>query len=207
MKIIAKGAEAVLYRDKWHEEDALVKERIKKSYRIKELDEKLRKERTKRETKLLSDSRRAGVPTPKIFKEDLKGMKIVMEFLEGQKLKDLIPKLSKKEREKISEKIGTLIGKLHSKGMIHGDLTTSNMIFQNGEIYFIDFGLGFYSTSVEDRAVDLFLLRRALESTHFQYINELWNSVLKGYEKEFPKPREVLKRFEGIYKRGRYVKK
>ena len=83
MKIIKRGAEAILYL----ENDQLVKERIKKSYRLPEIDIKLRKLRTRKENKLLSEARRIGVETPKIFSIDEQGFKINMEFIESKVLK------------------------------------------------------------------------------------------------------------------------
>ena len=200
-EIVGRGAEAILYRDG----DKLVKERIKKGYRIKELDEKLRKRRTKREAKILSKARRAGVPTPIVI--NVEDYKIVMEFIEGKRLKELLNSLTSEERKEIAREIGILIGRLHTAGIIHGDLTTSNMILRRGEIYFIDFGLAFHSTSVEDRAVDLHLLHQAYQSTHFDYLEELWESTIEGYRKTFEDWESVLKRLEQIRKRGRYAKR
>jgi len=66
--------------------------------------------------------------------------------------------------------IGTSVGGLHASGVVHGDLTTSNLILRekNGEmdVVLIDFGLGSVSTSDEDMAVDLYVLERAFASTH-----------------------------------------
>lgn len=200
-EIVGRGAEAILYRDG----DKLVKERIKKGYRIKELDEKLRKRRTKREAKILSKARRVGVPTPLVI--SVEDYKIVMEFIEGKRLKELLNSLTSEERKEIAREIGILIGRLHTAGIIHGDLTTSNMILRKGEIYFIDFGLAFHSTSVEDRAVDLHLLHQAYQSTHFDYLEELWESTIEGYRETFEDWESVLRRLEQIRKRGRYAKR
>ena len=200
-EIVGRGAEAILYRDG----DKLVKERIKKGYRIKELDEKLRKRRTKREAKILSKARRVGVPTPLVI--NVEDYKIVMEFIEGKRLKELLNSLTSEERKEIAREIGILIGRLHTAGIIHGDLTTSNMILRGGEIYFIDFGLAFHSTSVEDRAVDLHLLHQAYQSTHFDYLEELWESTIEGYRETFKDWESVLRRLEQIRKRGRYAKR
>ncbi len=200
MDVIGRGAEAILYR----EGEALVKERIVKGYRVKELDEKLRKRRTRLEAKILSRAKRAGVPTPSVIKTE--DYKIVMEFIEGKRLKELLQILTAEEMEKTAEEIGRLIGKLHSAGIIHGDLTTSNMILRE-KIYFIDFGLAFHSTSVEDRAVDLHLLHQAYQSTHFNFLKRLWEHTVEGYKETFKDWEDVLKRLEQIRKRGRYAKR
>lgn len=200
MDIIKRGAEAVLYLENNH----LVKERVKKGYRIKELDNEIRKCRTKEESKLLSESRRYGVETPKIFSVDEKGFKIIMEFVDGERLKELINKDPEKGI-KLAEDIGKDVGTLHSHGIVHGDLTTSNMILKNNKIYFIDFGLGEFSQRIENFGVDLAVLKQAFKSTHFKYLNALWNNFIKGYKQTNPKWEKVLKTLENIEKRGRYV--
>jgi Kae1-associated kinase Bud32 len=198
MKIIKRGAEAILYL----EEDKLVKERVKKGYRISEIDDEIRKTRTKEESKLLSEARRCNVDTPKVFGVD--GFKIIMEFIDGKRLKELINNNPKKGIE-LAEEIGKHVGLLHSHGIIHGDLTTSNMILKNNKLYFIDFGLGEFSKRTEKFGVDLSVLKEAFKSTHFKYLNDLWNKFIKGYKETNPVWEEVLKALEDIEKRGRYV--
>lgn len=196
MQIIAQGAEAVLYRDK----NNVIKERIKKNYRIKEIDEKLRKFRTKREAKVIS---RLGGIAPEIIKSDDKNMKIEMEFIDGSLLREY---LNEKNHKKICGKIGEEVAAVHDKNIIHGDLTTSNMILKGEKIYFIDFGLSFFSHKIEDKAVDLHLLKQALESKHYKFWDRAFNSVLDGYKKS-EKAGEVIKRLEQVEKRGRYKQK
>jgi len=200
MDLVGRGAEAILYMS----EGNLVKERIEKGYRIKEIDERLRKRRTKRESRVLSKARRAGVPTPSVFRTEK--YKIIMEFVDGKRLKEMISEVSEKERRELAGEIGSLVGKLHAAGMIHGDLTTSNMIYRN-KIHFIDFGLATHSNSVEKRAVDLHLLHQAYQSTHYSFLEELWSNTIEGYKKEFEDWESVLKRLEKIRKRGRYSKR
>lgn len=200
-EIIGRGAEAILSKDKWDSLDCVVKERVKKGYRVEELDSKLRKERTKEETKLLSEARRVGVPTPQVYERSENVMKI--EFLEGERLRDLLPDLSPERRDEVGRKVGKLIAKLHDRGIIHGDLTTSNMIMED-KIYFIDFGLGYFSESMEDKAVDLYLLLEVLRSTHSELHEEIWREVKGGYRQE-EGSKKVLKRVKEIGKRGRYV--
>lgn len=203
MEIIKRGAEAILYLDDYYGRSALVKERIKKGYRLKQLDEFIRKNRTKKEAKLLSESRKWGVPTPQVI--DVTKNKIVMEFIEGKRIKEHLNSISQREVAKICEEIGRLIGILHSHNIIHGDLTTSNMILWKNKIYFIDFGLGKFSKRIEDKGVDLHLLYEALQSTHFKILELAWNSIVKGYEKEHPKADRALKKIEEIRKRRRYM--
>lgn len=196
--IIQQGAEAIIYKI----DNKVVKDRIQKKYRISELDNKIRKRRTKSEAKLLNKaSKVVSCPTP--LAEPGSGRMIHMPFIDGKKISEHLDKFSKAEQLKICEKIGKTVAKLHSADIVHGDLTTSNMILKNNEIFMIDFGLGFISRKYEDKAVDLHLLRQALEAKHFKYWQELFEKVLKGYEgfKEFE---IVLERLKAVEKRGRY---
>lgn len=196
MKILKQGAEAILYK----EGKDLVKERIKKNYRIEEIDNKLRSFRTKKEAKLLKETDF----TPKIF--NVSENKIKMEFIDGNVLKDVLDTMSTDERKKVCILMGKQIAKLHNRDIIHGDLTSSNMILKDNKLYFIDFGLGFISKKIEDKAVDLYLLRQALESKHYRHAEECFNGILSGYE-ECKFYKEVLERLEKVSKRGRYKRK
>lgn len=90
-----------------------------------------------------------------------------MEYIVGIKLKDHINKSNKEEAENIIKLLALIIKKLHSFNIIHGDLTTSNMIYQeDGSIVLLDFGLSTMNGSVEDKAVDLYLFERAFVATH-----------------------------------------
>ncbi|MEM5813234.1 MAG: KEOPS complex kinase/ATPase Bud32 [Candidatus Aenigmatarchaeota archaeon] len=198
-KILQRGAEAIIYLEN---ENIVVKDRIKKSYRIKEIDEKLRRIRTKREAKLLKVARDLGVRTPKVISAE--EYKIKMEFIYGKKLKDVLQNLSKEKIEEIFKIIANYIALLHSKDIIHGDLTTSNFILKDDEIYLIDFGLGFYSSRIEDKATDLYLLYQSIKSAHFNILNEAWNIILKKYIESYEKAELVIKRLGEIEKRGRY---
>ncbi|MBI2578292.1 MAG: Kae1-associated serine/threonine protein kinase [Candidatus Aenigmarchaeota archaeon] len=196
--IIARGAEAVLRK----EDGTLTKERIKKGYRIEKIDISLRRGRTRREAGLIREARRSGAPAPRIIEE--KDFSIKMEFIDGKRAKDI---LSGKNFREICAKIAEAAAKMHSNGIIHGDLTTSNMIFHDGDIYFIDFGLGFRSRRTEDKASDLFLLHEALESTHFSLLEKAWNTILKVYGKNYSGAQDVFAALRKIEKRRRYTKK
>jgi Kae1-associated kinase Bud32 len=207
IKLIKQGAEAKLFLAEFDKQKVVIKDRIRKKYRIRQIDEKIRKKRTSLESSLISEARRAGVPTPKILEINRKNHKLIMEFVEGKRIKELLQEAEKRTIKKICTQIGRMIGKLHSVGIIHGDLTTSNMILKNGKTYFIDFGLGFFSKKIEDQGTDLKLLREALKSTHFQILDLSWKSIVEGYRKEYPKANEVLRRVEEIEKRARYMKR
>ena len=196
MSIVGRGAEAILKK----EGDYLEKERIKKSYRLKELDDEIRKSRTRREASLIRAARRIGVNVPSIIDESKET--ITMEFLDGKRIKDV---LNENNYEELCTKIAYYIALLHKNEIIHGDLTTSNMMFKDNEIYFIDFGLGFKSARIEDKASDLYLMKQALDSTHFNISDRAWQIILKAYQQNYPEKR-VMETLKKIEKRRRYVK-
>ena len=198
---MARGAEAILYR----KDGELIKKRIKKSYRIEEIDTKLRKERTNREVRLLIEAKRNGVNVPSVIKKDIKNTKIIMEFIDGEILRDKLESLNANEFKNVCKQIGESISKLHKAGIVHGDLTTSNMMLKDGKVYFIDFGLGRFSSKIEDFAVDLHLLKEALIAKH----NKTWERALKEILSNYSHPKKdgILKRLEEIEKRGRYSKR
>ncbi|MDO8741407.1 MAG: KEOPS complex kinase/ATPase Bud32 [Candidatus Woesearchaeota archaeon] len=201
MKQIGSGAEAIIYLDR-----DVIKDRVRKSYRIPEIDVPLRKTRTRREANILVKLNKIGFPAPKLVYSDDKE-KIKMDFIEGDKLRDA---LNKENCRKLCFELGKKIGILHNNNIIHGDLTTSNMILNkkdSNKIYFIDFGLSFISYKVEDMAVDLHLLRQALESKHYEIWKECFDSTVAGYKKEMKDNNEVLKRFEIVEMRGRHKRK
>lgn len=197
-KIIQQGAEAILKKI----DNKLLKQRIKKGYRSSQLDEKLRRQRTKREFSLLQKASKI-IPVPKIIKGDENKKEIFMDYIKGKKLSDYLDYL--KNSIQICKKIGENIAKLHDSNIIHGDLTTSNMIYSEKEkkLYFIDFGLGYISSKIEDKAVDMHLIKEALEAKHFNNSNRFFKAVLDGY-KISKYQKETLKRLERVEKRGRY---
>ncbi len=335
MKAIAQGAEAIIIKEK----GSVIKRRIKKSYRISELDEKIRKLRTRSETKLLEKAGKL-ISIPKITKSDEKQKEIIMEFIEGKKLSDNLDIFPLKKQKQICKQIGEDVAKLHDMNIIHGDLTTSNMIlvetkrkisnfkkqltklkklnlpveeyaiFGSGplairgirdsadidiivklklwkklakkypqeterlikinsidicknwlpwikntneliddaeiferirfvklkhvlswkkkysrkkdkkdvqlieqykfsasdsepNIFFIDFGLGFISHKFEDKAVDIHLLKQALEAKHFKNWEILFKEFINSYKKS-KDAKTVLERLKAVEKRGRY---
>jgi TP53 regulating kinase-like protein len=148
------------------------------------------------------------VPTPTIFLVDLKDAAITMGFVAGMQVKQVLTDVSREKRQELSVKIGGLIGKLHLHGVIHGDLTTSNMILDaEGKIFLVDFGLGEKNNEVEARGVDLHLMKRALQSTHYRCAEECFKHVLKGYSAVLGEEdaEKVFEKIREIERRGRYV--
>jgi len=203
-KILTRGAEATIFKVK----NKVIKNRTPKKYRLPELDNKIRRRRTKSEIKLITKSS-SIIPTPKILENNSKQknqFSIEMQYIPGKKLSEHLDKIQNKELIKVCEQIGRNIALLHNKGLIHGDLTTSNMILssKDKQVYFIDFGLGFHSDKIEDKAVDLHLISQALEAKHSKIFEKAFKTILKKYKSKSNQSQEVLKRLEKVEKRGRY---
>ena len=194
-ELIGHGAEARLFKV----DGRVVKERPAKGYRLPVIDDKLRKQRTRREAKILETLKKIDVPAPILLKMCDESMKIDMSFLEGPKVRDVMS-------ARLAREIGQKVGLLHKNDIIHADLTTSNMILKDEKIHLIDFGLSFVSKKVEDKAVDLHLLDRALESRHHEMYHDCLNEVFAGYKETNPEAEAVLKRLEAVQKRGRNKK-
>lgn len=209
-KLLKKGAEASLFLKSWHGRKVIVKTRLPKRYRPTELDLKIRSYRTAHEPQLMFEAKRSGVPTPTIFLVDLKHTAITMEFVEGKQMKQVLPRVPRKEQQELCFKIGELIGKMHRHGLVHGDLTTSNMILTGeGKIFMVDFGLGEKTVEIEARGVDLHLMKRALQSTHYQFAEDCFKHMLKGYSSVLgmKEAERVVEKICEIERRGRYVER
>lgn len=200
MKLIQQGAEAKIFLDE--NKNVIIKDRISKSYRISELDKKIIKQRTKAETKLLEKANKIiNSPFPEKSKEN---NKIIMPYIKGEKISECLNNFSIDKQKKILNQIGDSVAKLHKTDIIHGDLTTSNMILKNNEIFFIDFGLGYISKKAEDKAVDIHLLKQALEAKHFMHWKELFQEFKKIYSKDYPDSKQIFERMTAVERRGRY---
>ncbi len=208
MILIKKGAEASLYLENWHNQKVIIKHRLPKKYRIPELDQVIRSQRTIHEPHLIHKAKEAGVPTPTIFMVKPKESSIVMEYVNGKQVKEILDKFSKKDRLNLCKLIGNLIGRLHKNGIIHGDLTTSNMILtSSGKVIFIDFGLSERSIELEQKGVDLHLMKRTLLSTHYSHAKESFKAIMDGYAEivGVEEKKRVAIKIREIEKRGRYI--
>ena len=190
------------------QDNVVIKERIKKSYRLPQIDSALRKERTSAEASLLQKAARAQANVPKVLEIDRKNSTIEMEFIDGTLIDKIID-------EKLAKELGKEIALLHGSSIIHGDLTTSNIIVKQDvpqtanrkpqtRVYFIDFGLGEVSDSVEKKAVDLHVLKEAINANHPDKAETLFKLILDSYKKHSQKSKEVLERLANVEKRGRY---
>ncbi|CRL06977.1 CLUMA_CG019974, isoform A [Clunio marinus] len=209
-QIIKQGAEAKLYIGKYNEKRCLVKERFVKTYRLTEIDKTLTKARIKAEQKTTKRCENAGILVPKVYNVDFNERKVYMEYFDkAMTVKEFIVQVQKEKKleelDMLMKRIGEVIGKFHANNIIHGDLTTSNMLINPKEndydLIMIDFGLSSFSTSHEDKGVDLYVLERALLSTHSD-LPDLFNSILKHY-KDINPSTETIRKFEEVRARGR----
>lgn len=112
------------------------------------------------------------------------------------------------ELERLAECVGQILAKMHDEDVIHGDLTTSNMLLrcqpEDGEpdLILIDFGLSYISALPEDKGVDLYVLEKAFLSTH-PNTEELFEKLLKSYAASSKKSSAVIKKLDEVRLRGR----
>jgi len=206
--LMKKGAEADLFLEEWHGMKVIVKKRVRKAYRIPQLDDEIRTYRTIHEAQIIHRAKEAGVPTPLIFMVDTAEKTIVMEFVEGRQIKRCLKEMQREKRLGLCRYIGKLIGKLHREDIVHGDLTTSNMILTSeGVVFLVDFGLSEISEELEARGVDLHLMKRTFQSTHYEYADECFEAVMEGYKEIVGEEiyKKILTKIAEIERRGRYV--
>jgi TP53 regulating kinase-like protein len=203
-KILYQGAEAIIQVSTYLDRSVVLKQRLHKRYRLPAIDSRLISSRTKEEAKLMKEARHQGVCVPLIYDADLQLGVITMEYVQGQRVKDIFNDLPPDQQIHLCRDIGENIAKFHNHDIIHGDLTTSNMILKEGHLYFIDFGLGEKNSEIEAKGVDLHVLMEAMESTHSIYASRFTN-VLEGYRQELKDDaQQVIEKIQDIVKRGRY---
>ena len=237
-KVLSQGAEGKIYLTQFLGKVCLVKERFKKEYRVKELDTKLTKSRILNETRNISRASKNGINVPTIYFVNLIERKIYMEYINnGCQLKEILTNIFQlndlnpyeKFLEKIINDLGNMISKLHSNGIVHGDLTPSNIILkiksnENNDtnlnsgkdeilksknydyMYLIDFGLSSMTTSnqsgIEDKAVDLYVLKRAMISNNPKS-EEVFEKVLNIYENNCDNGKKIIEHYKKVEMRGR----
>jgi len=203
MKLIKKGAEADIYQTVWNDSKAILKIRKIKTYRNSILDGKIRKQRTIKESQILSQIKSFGIPSPFVYYVNLKKASIIMQEIPGTPIHDL----NDSKIVRLSKEIGKLVGKLHKNGIMHGDLTTSNFILFKNIVYMIDFGLSQNTIKSEDHAVDLRLIKEILNSAHAKIMKPAWKNFLSGYKSIVGTTNylKILKLVSDIESRGRYA--
>ncbi|MGC8975039.1 MAG: Kae1-associated kinase Bud32 [Thermoprotei archaeon] len=205
-ELIVLGAEAALIKACYEGMHSVYKVRVRKPYRDPRLDTSLIKNRCETEAKILAELRLRGLNVPALYYVDVSKGLIVMEFIEGPLLRDLIRGGSEKIFKYV-EDLGGLVASIHDAGVVHGDITTSNVVVRSDEVYLIDFGLARYSKRLEDLATDIHLFIRSVESTHYSLKESLLRCFMRGYAsikgREFTD--SLLLKVREIRMRGRYV--
>ncbi|MHA1958882.1 MAG: Kae1-associated kinase Bud32 [Candidatus Thorarchaeota archaeon] len=200
------GAESTIYLiERWGREFAL-KWRHEKPYLHPEIDRQLRTARTSRECKMLNFVRINGISAPAIHAINLVDNTIMMDFIKGEQLKQIIPTISTKRLRSFCNDFGKIIAELHNSGVVHGDPTTSNFIVDSHDnLWVLDFGLAEWNATAEMKGVDLHLVRRVLETTHWEVQEAMLEATLEGYVSiACDEAEQALSRMEEIRERGRY---
>ena len=205
-EIINIGAEATVTATEWFGISAISKRRDVKKYRRQEIDEFIRSNRTLKEANMLNRVREK-VDVPSIYFVDLRQSEIIMENIDGTKVRDVLTK-DESDKAEIVRIIGEMVAILHKNHIIHGDLTTSNMIIRkNGNICLIDFGLSSTSKKLEDKGVDIRLFKGILQSAHNDVFNVVFNNFEKGYKSVMKNStEEIFSIVKKIEMRGRYAR-
>ncbi len=199
-ELIQEGAEAKIFKKVEGNVTTIVKQRINKKYRIEAINKLLIPSRTRREVKVMNKLFSLSINVPNIISTNKKDI-IEMGFIQGDKIKDVLD-----DKVQLAEEIGEILAIMHDNNIVHGDLTTSNMILNVNKIYFIDFGLSLFSIKLEDKAVDIHLFKQALESKHHKVYEQAYKSFIKGYKKS-KDYKEVMRRLEKVESRGRNINK
>ena len=199
------GAEARLDSAKWMGRDVVVKQRVVKGYRHPDLDGSIQSSRIRNEVRLMLEARRAGISVPVIFSVDMASNRIVMAEVHGVRVKDALQS-DAVDHDAVCARIGEIAGRLHENDIVHGDLTTSNMLMDGDNVVLIDFSLGQKTSEIEAKGVDMHLLEEAFHSAHHDR-SELYSVVKNAYVQAYPAGAEVLRKVKEIEKRGRYTRK
>ncbi|MGC9037379.1 MAG: KEOPS complex kinase/ATPase Bud32 [Candidatus Micrarchaeia archaeon] len=189
MKLLSEGAEAKIYLLSIFGTMLLVKKRHAKPYRASQLDILLRKTRTKKEAHAMLAAKKAGVSVPAVYATG--SDEIYMEFVKGVLMRDSV------FDQKIIADVGIELAKLHNAGIAHGDFTPANILLTKDGVCVIDLGLAEPNAGIEEKAIDLLLMKRSLPK-EFYLIFE------NAYAKAYAGSSAVLHRLAEIEKRGRY---
>jgi TP53 regulating kinase and related kinases len=210
VKLLYRGAEADVFRGEWCGEPAVYKMRKPLPYRLPELDTQIRSQRTVHEAQMLHQSKLAGVSAPHLYYLSPPEALLVMEYVKGERLRTLLLKadLTKERVEALGDGFGRSIAKLHAAGIMHGDLTTSNVIVDGDALSLVDFGLAVHSQRLEDQAVDLRLIKETLTGAHHAVSKPFMQAFLSGYSSVLGKARAAAatRKLAEIERRGRYAR-
>jgi len=207
-ELIYRGAEADVYTGPWCGRKAVFKFRKKLPYRLEVLDRAIRSQRTLHEADMIHRVKKVGVNSPSLYFVDPSDSLLVMEFVRGTRMKDLVSSLPQGSSAPLFTELGRMVARLHSSGIMHGDLTTSNVIVEGEKLVMIDFGLSITTARLEDQAVDLRLIKETLTGAHSDMARGALDALFAGYEDVVGERRvcSVLRQLRDIERRGRYAR-
>lgn len=206
LELLSQGAEARVWEGSFLGKFVVVKQRFSKQYRHPVLDSKLTVGRLNQEVRSMLRARKSGVLTPVIYNVEHEAATIYMERIDGASVRDLLlsGNLNSDEVDSMMEKIGHAVATLHDAGLIHGDLTTSNMLVRRSDsaMVLIDFGLSYNSTIPEDKGVDLYVLERAFTSAHSKQ-TDMFDTLMTSYKRHSRQWSSIFNKFAEVRMRGR----
>ncbi len=207
LTLLHRGAEADLFTFELNPWKAVLKKRVRKKYRILELDKRIRRERTTREALAMHAAKRLGVRTPTLLEVNPEGCSIKMNYIDGVLARNVLDSTSPSVARTILRDLGCQVGLLHGGEIVHGDLTTSNVVIAPGlRTYMLDFGMSSHTAQDEDMGVDLHLLERSLAASHTSDTRSSVRAFSRGYAESVgsAQARKVFRRATIIARRGRY---
>lgn len=183
-----------------------------KCYRHPTLDSKLNAHRVASEARTLARARRLGLDVPAVYLVEKTSLRLWLERIEGSTLKSVFDTHGHSAWSlRVAEELGRVLARMHACDLVHGDLTTSNVLLRASStpdsahaprLVLIDFGLASQSALAEDKAVDLYVLERAFLSTHPR-LSAVFAAVLAAYAAAAPQAPATLDRLELVRQRGR----
>ncbi|KAF9909175.1 TP53 regulating kinase [Lobosporangium transversale] len=231
-QLIKQGAEAKVYLAPFCGRQTIIKERFAKAYRHPTLDKKLTSRRVIQEARCLNRCQKALIDTPTVYMVDVENSLIYMEYIQGISVRDYLVTeegSTTETQQRVAAEIGKALGLMHNIDVIHGDLTTSNLLLRQNSfdpdadsdatataatvaattgpagyesLVLIDFGLSYVSQLIEDKAVDLYVLERAFTSTH-PNTEVMFTQILEAYSQSCKTSKQILKKLEDVRLRGR----
>ncbi|MGB9635586.1 MAG: KEOPS complex kinase/ATPase Bud32 [Candidatus Micrarchaeia archaeon] len=196
MDVIGKGAEAYIYRNG----SLAIKVRCRKEYRHNQIDERLKRTRTKREATAIKKCNENGITCPQLI--SFGDNEIHMEYVSGRRMSELFENLDTDSKVKYALEVGRLLAKMHKIHLCHGDYALTNFIVSDtGKVYVIDFGLSEFSTYYEKKAGDISVMWSSMKDDH------LFNVFKEEYIRNYEDANKVIDRFEKNRLRGRYIER
>jgi Kae1-associated kinase Bud32 len=184
---------------------AVFKRRRPKGYRIPEIEAAVARTRMRNEARLMRRARAAGVAVPAVLSVDPPAQTLVLEYLGPNSLRSTFDGLPGASRRAVARQAGRAAGRLHRAGIVHGDLTTSNMIERGGRLFLFDFSLGRIAGDPEDFAVDLKAFKDSFAATHLEHARD-FREVLRGYGDAMgARGKGVVDQIARIERRRRYA--